>query len=88
MQGLFEVVGGIYQVRGFDLSNVTFVEGDTGVIVIDPLISTATGSPASRSQTSGNLGRERHLNPSRTGQRNPRSPSTSRSVGLPSSWRS
>ena len=27
---------GIYQVRGFDLSNITFVEGDTGVIVIDP----------------------------------------------------
>lgn len=37
--GLFEVVEGVYQVRGFDLSNVTFVEGDTGVIVIDPLIS-------------------------------------------------
>ncbi|WP_438023062.1 alkyl/aryl-sulfatase [Sorangium sp. So ce233] len=41
--GLYEVVEGIYQVRGFDLSNVTFVEGDTGVIVIDPLIS---GEPA------------------------------------------
>lgn len=38
-QGLFEVVPGIYQVRGLDLSNVTFVEGDTGVIVIDPLTS-------------------------------------------------
>ena len=37
--GLFEVADGIYQVRGFDLSNITFVEGDTGVIVIDPLIS-------------------------------------------------
>ena len=35
--GLFEVVPGIYQVRGFDLSNMTFIEGDTGVIVIDPL---------------------------------------------------
>jgi alkyl sulfatase BDS1-like metallo-beta-lactamase superfamily hydrolase len=30
---------GIYQVRGFDLSNMTIVEGNTGVIVIDPLIS-------------------------------------------------
>jgi alkyl sulfatase BDS1-like metallo-beta-lactamase superfamily hydrolase len=37
--GLFEVTEGIYQVRGFDLSNMTLVEGDTGVIVIDPLIS-------------------------------------------------
>jgi alkyl sulfatase BDS1-like metallo-beta-lactamase superfamily hydrolase len=32
-QGLYEVVEGIYQVRGLDLSNITFVEGDTGVIV-------------------------------------------------------
>ena len=37
---------GIYQVRGFDLSNITFVEGDTGVIVIDPLISTETAAAA------------------------------------------
>ena len=28
-QGLYEVIEGIYQVRGFDLSNMTFVEGDT-----------------------------------------------------------
>jgi len=34
------VVDGIYQVRGLDLSNVSFIEGDTGIIVIDPLIST------------------------------------------------
>ena len=45
-QGLYEVVEGIYQVRGLDLSNVTFVEGDTGVIVIDPLISKETASAA------------------------------------------
>ncbi|HEX6501368.1 MAG TPA: alkyl sulfatase dimerization domain-containing protein [Micromonosporaceae bacterium] len=38
--GLFQVTDGIYQVRGMDLSNMTLVEGDTGVIVIDPLIST------------------------------------------------
>ena len=37
--GLFEVCPGIYQVRGYDLSNVTFVEGGEGVIVIDPLVS-------------------------------------------------
>ena len=45
-QGLFEVVEGIYQVRGLDLSNMTLVEGDTGVIVIDPLISTETAAAA------------------------------------------
>ncbi|WP_433590450.1 alkyl/aryl-sulfatase [Nocardia sp. CA-145437] len=41
-QGLYEVVPGIYQIRGLDLSNMTIVEGKTGVIVIDPLISTET----------------------------------------------
>lgn len=44
--GLFEVVPGIYQVRGFDLSVITFVEGDRGVLVIDPLISTETAAAA------------------------------------------
>lgn len=38
-QGLFEVVEGIYQVRGFDISNITFVHSTNGCIVIDPLIS-------------------------------------------------
>ncbi|WP_420110314.1 alkyl/aryl-sulfatase [Mycolicibacter arupensis] len=45
-QGLYEVVEGIYQIRGFDLSNITFVEGETGVIVIDPLISTEVAAAA------------------------------------------
>lgn len=45
-QGLYEVVPGIYQVRGFDISNVTFVEGETGIIVIDPLISTEVAAAA------------------------------------------
>src|SRR4029450_11022524 len=35
-QGLYEVPEGIYQVRGLDLSNISFVEGDTGVIAIEP----------------------------------------------------
>jgi linear primary-alkylsulfatase len=39
IHGLFEVVPGVYQVRGHDISNMTLVEGRTGVIVIDPLIS-------------------------------------------------
>ena len=37
--GLYKVVDGIYQVRGFDLSDISFVRGKTGWIVIDPLIS-------------------------------------------------
>ncbi|TQL81671.1 alkyl/aryl-sulfatase [Microbacterium saperdae] len=44
--GLFEVVEGLYQVRGFDLSNVSFVESDNGVVVIDPLISKETAAAA------------------------------------------
>jgi alkyl sulfatase BDS1-like metallo-beta-lactamase superfamily hydrolase len=44
--GLFEVVEGIYQVRGMDLSNITFIEGDEGVIVIDPLLTSETGAAA------------------------------------------
>ncbi|MFC1416650.1 alkyl/aryl-sulfatase [Streptacidiphilus cavernicola] len=45
-QGLYQVTEGIYQVRGLDLSNMTLVEGDTGVIVIDPLISAETAAAA------------------------------------------
>ena len=37
--GLYEVIPGIYQVRGFDLSDITFVRGKTGWIVFDPLVS-------------------------------------------------
>ncbi|MGW4049892.1 alkyl/aryl-sulfatase [Streptomyces sp. NPDC004779] len=44
--GLFEVAEGIYQVRGFDLSNMTLVEGQQGVLVIDPLISSETAAAA------------------------------------------
>ncbi|KAJ6109165.1 hypothetical protein N7486_001399 [Penicillium sp. IBT 16267x] len=38
-QGLFKVVEGIYQIRGFDLSNMTVIEGKEGIVVIDPLTS-------------------------------------------------
>ena len=37
--GLFEVVPGVYQVRGLDIANMTVVEGDSGVIVVDTLTS-------------------------------------------------
>src|SRR6185312_3336845 len=38
--GLFQVTDRIYQVRGFDISNMTIIEGNRGLIVIDPLVST------------------------------------------------
>jgi alkyl sulfatase BDS1-like metallo-beta-lactamase superfamily hydrolase len=37
--GLFEVVPGVYQVRGLDIANMTLIEGDDGVIVVDTLTS-------------------------------------------------
>jgi alkyl sulfatase BDS1-like metallo-beta-lactamase superfamily hydrolase len=37
--GLFEVTDHIYQVRGLDISNITFIEAPEGVIVMDPLVS-------------------------------------------------
>ncbi|MGL6257807.1 alkyl/aryl-sulfatase [Vibrio sp. WXL210] len=46
LNGLFEVTEGIYQVRGYDLSNITFVQGESGWIVLDPLISQETAKAA------------------------------------------
>jgi len=40
--GLFKVADRVYQVRGLDISNMTLIEGDTGLIVIDPLLSKET----------------------------------------------
>jgi alkyl sulfatase BDS1-like metallo-beta-lactamase superfamily hydrolase len=37
--GLFQVTDRIYQIRGFDISNMTILEGDRGLIIIDPLLS-------------------------------------------------
>ncbi|MFD1190381.1 alkyl/aryl-sulfatase [Phenylobacterium conjunctum] len=44
--GLYKVTEGIYQVRGFDLSNITFVEGNEGFIVVDPLTSAEPAAAA------------------------------------------
>ncbi|MCZ7588999.1 MAG: MBL fold metallo-hydrolase [Gaiella sp.] len=44
--GLFEVAEGIYQLRGFDNSAMTVIEGDAGVIVVDPLISSEAAAAA------------------------------------------
>ncbi|TVL41850.1 alkyl/aryl-sulfatase [Brachyspira hyodysenteriae] len=46
ISGLFEVTPDIYQVRGFDLANITFVRGDTGWIVIDVLTTKESASKA------------------------------------------
>jgi len=45
--GLYEVLPGkIYQVRGYDLANITFVKGDTGWIIFDPLTCKETAKAA------------------------------------------
>ena len=44
--GLYEVVPGVYQVRGVDLSNLTIVEGEQGITIYDPLISAETARAA------------------------------------------
>jgi alkyl sulfatase BDS1-like metallo-beta-lactamase superfamily hydrolase len=44
--GLFELAPGLYQLRGFDLSNMHVLEGNEGVVVVDPLISAETAAAA------------------------------------------
>ena len=45
--GLYEVLPGkIYQVRGYDLANISFIKGDTGWIVFDPLTAKETAKAA------------------------------------------
>ncbi|WP_137821898.1 alkyl/aryl-sulfatase [Pseudomonas sp. D(2018)] len=44
--GLYKVTDRIYQVRGYDISNITFIQGDTGWIVFDPLLSQETAKAA------------------------------------------
>ena len=44
--GLFKVADGVWQVRGYDISNITFIRGDNGWVVIDPLTSEHTARAA------------------------------------------
>lgn len=44
--GLFKVSEKIYQVRGYDITNITFIQGKTGWIVFDPLLSAETSKAA------------------------------------------
>lgn len=46
IHGLFKVTEGIYQLRGFDVANMTLIEGKTGWIILDPLTSKETASRA------------------------------------------
>ena len=46
VNGLFKVAERVYQVRGLDISNMTIIEGDTGLILIDPLLSNETAKAA------------------------------------------
>ena len=46
INGLFKVSDRIYQVRGYDMSNLTLIQGDTGWIIFDPLISAETARAA------------------------------------------
>ncbi len=42
IHGLFKVTEGVYQLRGFDLSNMTIIEGKTGWIIVDPMTTKET----------------------------------------------
>jgi alkyl sulfatase BDS1-like metallo-beta-lactamase superfamily hydrolase len=44
--GLFQVSDRVYQVRGFDVANMTIIVGDSGFILIDPLTSSETARAA------------------------------------------
>jgi alkyl sulfatase BDS1-like metallo-beta-lactamase superfamily hydrolase len=46
LHGLFQVTEGVYQVRGYDISNITFIEGETGYIAVDPLLTRETARAA------------------------------------------
>jgi alkyl sulfatase BDS1-like metallo-beta-lactamase superfamily hydrolase len=46
IHGLFKVTERVYQVRGFDIANMTIIEGDTSLIVVDTLTATETASAA------------------------------------------
>ena len=46
IRGLFEVEEGIYQLRGFDLANMTLIKGESGWIVVDPLTTLETSRAA------------------------------------------
>ena len=46
INGLFKVTDRVYQVRGLDISNMTIIEGDAGLILIDPVLTNETAKAA------------------------------------------
>lgn len=46
IHGLFEVTKGVYQIRGYDLANMSIIESDNGWIIVDPLTARETASKA------------------------------------------
>ncbi len=46
IHGLFKVADGLYQVRGYDVSNMTLIRGKTGWIIVDPLTAKETAAAA------------------------------------------
>lgn len=46
INGLFEVTKGVYQLRGFDLANISLIQGKTGWILVDPLTTAPTARNA------------------------------------------
>jgi len=85
--GLFEVVPGVYQVRGFDIANMTLIEGDRGVIVVDTLNS-IDGAARSRSQPSSSPIPTPTIGAARAASspKRPRLPAASRSSRPICSW--
>lgn len=44
--GLYQICPGLYQVRSFDIANMTLIQGETGWIIVDPLTSSESSSAA------------------------------------------
>ena len=44
--GLYKVMDGVYQLRGFDIANMTLIEGKTGWILVDPLTARESSKAA------------------------------------------
>ena len=44
--GLFEVAGDVWQIRGLEGSNMTIVRGNTGWVIIDPMMTLETATAA------------------------------------------
>ena len=78
--GLFRVSDRVYQVRGFDISNMTIVVGDTGLIIIDPL---TTREPAAAALA---LARRTHRRSPRASPSSTRTPTPITSAASRALW--